>query len=247
MSKIRFFLSSPPDTAAEAARAGEVSLMAYRVGRSFRLVRAPGPDVRASVMDVDCSALTGYGPHLCLAAELTRECRRMGCSGISLDLPRPTPQLTALCALLDEEAARQGLRLFVPERYALACPGAAIRLPAQNFSGTYDGRLEALARRWGPERLAPELERVRLDFALPARTGLGSALPWGEPGPEGAFYSPELRANYRTSLRAGRAHLVLWDDTRTLREKITIAVSLGITHFFLYYPHFKDILPEITP
>ena len=246
MTKIRFFLSSPPDTAAEAARAGEVSLMAYRVGRSFRLERAPYPKAPAALMEVDCSALTGYGPHEALAAELTRECRRMGYAGICLDLPRPTPQLSAFCALLDEEAAGQGLRLVVPERYALACPGAAIRLRAQNLSGTFDARMEALARRWGPERLMPELERAPTDFALPARLGRGSALlPGSAPGP--GLYSPELRAKYASSLREGRAHLTLWDDAETLREKITAASALGITQFFLYYPHFRDILPEITP
>lgn len=246
MTESRFFLSSPPDTALEASRAGRVSLMAYRVGRSFRLLRSPSIPVRAALMDVDCSGFTGFGPHGALTAELTRECRRMGYQGIVLTLPRPTPQLTAFCALLWDEMDRQGLRLYVPERYAPACPGAMIVLPAQNLSGTYDGRLRDLAGRWSAGRLALELERVHTDFALPARVGVGMVTSSPRFTSERTFYSPELRANYQSFLQDGRAHLVIWDDLDTLRGKIAAAAKLGITDFFLYYPHVADILPELT-
>ncbi len=245
MTETRFFLSSPPDTAVEASQAGPVSLMAYRVGRSFRLQRSYGTPVRAELMDVDCTTLTGYGPHGALAAELTRECRRMGYGGMVLDLPRPTAQLTAFCALLCEEASRLGLGLYVPERYAAACPGAKIVTPAQNLSGTYEGRIRDLIARYGAGNVALELERVHTDFALPARTGLGSVTANPRLIPERTFYSPELRANYQSYLQNGRAHLVLWDDLNSLKEKIAAARDLGVTEFFLYYPHVVDILPDL--
>lgn len=245
MTETRFFLSSPPDMAAEASRVGSVSLMAYRVGRNFRLQRSWTAPVRAALMDVDCTGLTGFGPHGALTAELTRECRRMGYGGIVMDLPRPTPQLTAFCALLREETSRQGLRLYVPERYAAACPGARIVLPAQNLSGTYEGRIRQIVRQYGSGNVALELERVHTDFALPARTGLGSVTANPRLIPERTFYSPELLANYQSYLQNGRAHLVIWDDLNSLREKITVARSFGVTEFFLYYPHVVDILPEL--
>lgn len=245
MTETRFFLSSPPDTAQEASREGPVSLMAYRVGRSFRLQRSWNTPVRAELMDVDCATLTGFGPHGALTAELTRECRRMGYRGIVLDLPRPTAQLTALCALLYDEMSRQGLRLYVPQRYAAACPGAKIVLPAQNLSGTYEGRVRDLVARYGSGNVALELERVHTDFALPSRAGLGSVTSNPRLVPDRTFYSPELHANYQSRLQDGRAHLVIWDDLNSLRNKIDTARGLGVTEFFLYYPHVIDILPEL--
>lgn len=245
MTEISFFLSSPPETAAEASGRGRVSLMAYRVGRSFRLLRSWNTPVRAELMDVDCATLTGFGPHGALTAELTRECRSMGYAGMVLDLPRPTPQLTALCALLGEQAARQGLRLYVPERYAQVCPGARVVLPAQNLSGTYEGRVRDLVARYGPGRVALELERVHTDFALPARAGLGSIISNPRLIPERTFYSPEFLANYQGYIRDGRAHLVIWDDLNSLTEKISVANNLGVTEFFLYYPHVADVLTEL--
>lgn len=246
MDNLKIYISAPPQFAVEAALHGAVSVMAYRVGRDHRLMRSQLPPVRAELMDVDCSTLTGYGPHEALAGELTRECRRMGCAGIILDLPRPTPQLTALCALIDRETGRRGIGLYVPERYAPACPGARIVLPAQNLSGTYQGRLTALVKRWGPERISLELERVHTDFALPARAGRGVIVPERGGLPGQTFYSRELAANYKSFLLNGRAHLELWDDLASLREKIRIASALGIREFFLYYPHVADILDELV-
>lgn len=245
MSDLKIYLSAPAEFAAEAALHGPVSVMAYKIGRGLRLYRAPLPRARLALMDVDCTGFSGFGPHGALVYDLTGECLRRGYRGMCLDLPRPTPQLAAFVRALDGETSRLGLGLFLPESYARLSPHAALLLPAQNASGTFEGRLRRLCALYGPERLAPELERVYRDYPLPARTGRGAVLrsPPALLGPP--LYSPELCANYASYLDRGRAHLVLWNDPDTLERKIDLIRSLGIGSAFLYYPHTADLLPAL--
>lgn len=249
MDELKIYLASPPELAAEAALYGPVSAMSYRVGRDLRLYRAGSGGAHVELMDVDASSFQGWGPHEALVSALTRECRRMGCRGIVLDLPRPNARLCAFCALLDGAAHRQGLRLYLSERYARCATHSIILTPAQNTSGTYSDRLEKLISHYGPERVALEAERVYTDYPLPCRTGRGSVvMPRDLPADllKNARFSPQLCANYAAYISAGRPHLVLWDDLATLREKLRIAKAAGIREVFLYYPHVSDILEKLT-
>ncbi len=245
MPETKIYLSAPAEFAAEASLHGPVSVMAYRVGRDRHLYRLPLPARRFALMEVDGSSFTGFGPHRALIGELTGEARRRGYRGLRICLPRPTPQLCAFAGALDAEARRLGLALFLPEAYAHAAPAARLTLPAQNTAGTFEGRISKLRALYGPERLAPTLERAYTDFALPARTGHGTALR-NPPALLGtAFYAAQLCANYASYARAGRAHLVVWDDLGTLRRKLSVLRQLGIGAAFLYYPHAADLLPAL--
>lgn len=248
MDDLEIYLASPPDLAARAARLAPVSAQGYRVGRDLRLYRAPYDLSSATFLDVDATAFQGYGPHEALVAALTRECRRMGCRGLSLDLPRPNERLFAFCGTLDAAAHRQGLRLFLPERYARAAPHASLLIPAQNTSGVYGDRLSRLISLYGPERIALEAERVFTDFPLPCRNRPGAILTRRciPPLSRGQIhYSPALCANYAAYKREGRLHLLLWDDLCSLRDKLRAARAAGIREIFFYYPHVADILPDL--
>lgn len=247
MDEMEIYLASPPDTVARASRYGPVSALAYRVGRDLRLYRTPFDFSRATLMDVDATSFQGYGPHEALVSALTRECRRMGYAGLSLDLPRPSPRLSAFAAALDESAAMQGLLLFLPERYARCASHASLLIPAQNTCGTYRGRLEHLVTVYGANRVALEAERVFTDFPLPCRSGIGNVVPRKDlPGisPGDVRFAPELCANYTSYMSGGKAHLLMWDDLCSLREKLRVAAELGIRRAFLYYPHVANVLDE---
>lgn len=248
MNEMKIYLSTPPELAAEALLHAPVSVMAYRVGRSFQLMRTRLPQGRFDVMDVDCTGFTGFGPHEALAAQIMRECRLMRYSGVSMGLGRPTPQLAAFAQRLALAAARTGVELYMPASYAGAGENVILLTTAQNLSGTYALNLRELCARYGAGRIALELERVRTDFALPARSGRGTILSEGGISrlpPSPAFYSRELEANYMTYISSGRAHLVIWDDLESITAKLRTAAKLGIGRAFFYYPHVRDIVDKI--
>ncbi|MGM9520894.1 MAG: hypothetical protein ACI3VB_00260 [Oscillospiraceae bacterium] len=250
MGNFKIFLSSPPDMAIKAAEKGPVSIMGYRMGRGFHLYRTALPQVHLSLMDIDCAGFTGFGPHEVLVSEIMRECAYCGYSGICLGLESsPTPQLLTFCRLLAEAASYSGVKLYLPESFSRVSEYAMILIRAQNTSGLYKDRLRSLCTRYGAGRIALELERVYTDFALPARTGLGSILSqkhFNNVSPASAvYYSGELCAHYLSYMKDGRAHLVLWDEVDSLIAKCAAAQELGIHEAFLYYPHVQDILDEI--
>lgn len=248
MDEMKIYLTAPPDFVSDAARRGPVSAQGWRIGRDLRLYRWPLPEARIALMDVDAGSFTGYGPHEALVNALICQCRRAGYRGLVPDLPRPNERLLRFCALLDRAAARFGLELYLPERYARAAPGACVLVQAQNASGTYEERLRRLSSLYGADRLALELERVTRDFPLPCRSGLGRVLSPGETAdlpPLVSRFSPELCANTASYMKDGRAHLLLWDDADTLGRKMDAARRLGIGRMFFYYPHVEDIIEKL--
>ena len=82
------------------------------------------------------------------------------------------------------------------------------------------------AARGGGGRLALDVERLRMDFSLPARNGRGRPLTAGElrelldRESPAVFFSQDLCARYFTYTRDGETHFVLFDDADTLRQKL---------------------------
>ena len=117
--------------------------------------------------------------------------------------------------------------------------------------GTLRTRLEEAAGTFGIQRLALDLQRLRMSFPLPCPTGEGEPLS-GEvlsellsrKGP-GVFYSADLCARYFTSTGDGESRFVLFDDAGTLRRKIQMGNELGVGTGFLMYPEVSDLLPEL--
>ncbi len=252
LESLNIFLSTPPERAQNAAETGlGLSLMAYRIGRGFHLYRTSLPPIRPVIMDIDCAGFTGYGPQELLAAEIVGECVHMGYSGVCLGLEgKPTRQTSDFCALLGDTCRRYQLTLYLPQTFASACDSSVILIPGQNTSGTFEKSLTTLCGRYGPERLALELERVYTDYSIPCPSGAGSILSNGrfqEVCASPAFYSQALCTNYASYMSpGGQVHLVLWDDAVSLRGKLAAARAAGISAAFLYYPHVEDILGEIT-
>lgn len=128
---------------------------------------------------------------------------------------RPVRIARPLSGRLDEAAGRRAL--YLPERYAEGTKNAVSLICAAVSGGNFTERLrEAAGQRGG--RLALDMERLRMDFRLPAPTGQGEPLSAAalsrlmEQESPAVFFSQDLCARYFTYTRDGECHFVLFDD-----------------------------------
>jgi hypothetical protein len=251
---VRIFLAAPPESVSAAAGTGlRVAYMIYRIGRGYHLFRAERARVHSGgLMVLDTDGYAGGGPAWALITEILGECRRQSFEGIVLDIGgAPAKPLFPLAGELGAEAAKNGLRLYVPEKMAASSKDAVVLLPTALSGGTlYEHIVSALAR-YGVGRVALEIERVRMDFTLPATSGTGRELT-----PEAfsalveqyrprSFFSEALYAQYFTYPDKKGTHFVLYDDAASIRRKLTLAGRMGIDSVFMFYPHVRDLVGEL--
>ena len=96
-----------------------------------------------------------------------------------------------------------------------------------------------------------DVQRLRMDFRLPARTGEGRSLSLEdfrkltERLNPSVFFSQDLCARYFTYAQDGDAHFVLFDDADTLRQKLRIGAAMGFSAAFFMWPEVQDIAPQL--
>ena len=95
------------------------------------------------------------------------------------------------------------------------------------------------------------MERIRMDFSLPARKGIGTTLSkWefeallAEKSPS-IYFSPDLCAHYFTYQRNGETHFVLFDDAQTLKRKLRLGAEFGYSAAFFRWTEIEDIADQI--
>lgn len=256
-SKINLILTVPPADARAALSFGlPVAHMAYRVGGGPHLFRANMPiSIRGGLMAMDSAGFDGRGEADGFCREVMRECTARGFDGIVCDFEgRPLPLLGAIVRNLGELTARQGWPLYVPEAYASFSDKTRVLISSALSGGSLRQRLQDAVGQHGAERVALAVERVAEDFFLPSPTGQGMPLTreelkarMAERAPS-VFFSGELCAHYFTYMsRQNGAHFVLFDDAGSIRKKLQVARSLGISHALAAYPQVDDLLPELLP
>lgn len=190
--------------------------------------------------------------HLCAAA--LRECGRRNYSGVLLDFEQPpTPDRLVFGKRLAHALVAGHRPLFVPETYA-KIPGAIPLICTAISGGNFAERLqEAAARYGGAGRLALDVQRLQMDFQLPAESGEGRPLNGEalrllmEQEAPSVFFSQDLCARYFTYVRDEQTHFVLFDDGETLRQKLRIGGGMGFSAAFLMFPEVSDLLPKLFP
>ena len=267
--EMKIILSAPPENLSRACSHGlPVAHMAYQVGRSFHLFRANIPlGLRGGLMVLgDGSASTEgnetpgtpsptkgadalTGTPETLAAEIIRECIHRGFDGVVLAFERTSPQLHAAAAVLSGRLGRQGGALYLPESYADDSDWAKILIPTAISGGSLTARLREVISHYGQERICLDIERIRMDFCLPAEGEGGRQLTAKElyaltsaQNPQ-SYFSQDLAAYYFTYQDEHGSHFVLYDDAGSIRKKLFLAQKLGIDHAMLFYPEVEDILP----
>ena len=251
---MQIFLTVTPDQIHKAGRyTRRLAHAAYRVGPEGRLLRQNQlSQAKGGLMvleDRDCGPIRDRDA---LCREVWRECVSRGFSGAVADFEQSVSEdRTAFLLALSQLLARGNKRLYVPEAYGPLLPLTHVLICTALSGGILQQRLEEAARRFGPGRLALDLQRLRMDFPLPCPSGEGLPLTgealaalMAEKRPA-VFYSADLCARYFTCLREGESHFILFDDAHTISRKIQAGNALGIPTGFLLYPESEDLLPQL--
>ena len=255
---MQLYLAVTPGDARKAAQFGKaLAHVAYRIGPGSTLLRQDLPlQSRGGILSVSDREAPKIGDPAALCAAVLRECGRGGYGGggavRALDDP-PRPARPPCAQPLGPALAAGRRTLYLPESYAQAAGGsAAVLLCTAISGGNFIQRLREAAEAYGgAANLALDVQRLRMDFRLPAHSGEGEPLDAErfqrlmERETPSVFFSQELCARYFTYVRDGQAHFVLFDDAGTLKQKLRSGASMGFSAAFLMWPEIKDIAGEL--
>lgn len=247
--KIHLIAACPPEYIRPASSKGlHCAHMCYKICRDGRLYIMENADPRGGIMAIDCHEPCDRHTHHSLSESIIRECEKRSFSGIFLDIPERIPVLSELASVICDTAAKIGICVFIPFCAADSRRGAKVVISSAVSAGTYEGLLSSAINKFGADNLAIEIQLIRAEFALPDRSGKGRELTQRElknlhtSYGRNAFFSKELCAYYFTYTRNGKAHFVLYENSRSIKQKLSIAEKMGITTAFAYYPDFTGIL-----
>lgn len=252
---MQIYLAVTPEASREAlGHCRNLAHVAYRIGPGSALLRRSlllqNKGGLLSVSDREAPFIDSPED---LRDAVLRECGRRGYSGVLLDFEEaPRRDRTAFVSALAPALSVSRRTLFLPEAYASAAPGAVILLCTAVSGGSFSQYLqEAVAQAGGAGRLALDVQRLRMDFRLPARSGEGEPLTGEALGKlmererPAVFFSQDLCARYFTYTRDGEAHFVLFDDADTLNQKLRLGAGMGFCAAFLMWPEVRDIAAKV--
>lgn len=254
---MQVYLSVTPGQLREASQYGRsFAHVAYRIGEDSSLLRQSlllqTQGGLLSVSDREAPLIQDPAK---LSAAVLRECGRRGYTGVVLDFEEPPRQDRQLFAQRLEQSLTASRRtLYIPETYIRAAPGARMLLCTALSGGTFTQHLQEVAdQHGGAARLALDIQRLRMDFQLPAPSGEGIPLSqetletlMAEESPS-VFFSQDLCARYFTYTRNGETHFVLYDDADTLSQKLRTGAAMGFSAAFFAFPEVRDLLPRLFP
>lgn len=186
-----------------------------------------------------------------LCAGILRECARRSYTGVLLDFEdRPAADRKVFAAMLAQQLRKTRRTLYVPESCAVS--GAVPLICTALSGGSFPQRLQEAARQFGgAEHLGLDVQRLRMDFTLPAKSGEGRPLSTEEfralveKESPAVFFSQELCARYFTYMQDQETHFVLFDDESTLRQKLKTGEAMGFSTAFFMWPEIRDIAPKL--
>lgn len=245
---------SPPEVRAAAGYRRSLAHAAYRIGEDSSLLRNNLLlQSRGGLLCVNDRQVPEIQDPEALCRGILRECNRQNYQGVLLDFEEPPKQdRSELIRQLEHPLSATRRTLYLPEPYMGLAPHTVGLICTALSGGTLDQRLqEAVEHRGRADRLALDVQRLRMDFTLPARSGEGvplsreafrNLLQREKPA---IFFSPELCARYFTYTQDGTLHFVLFDDAETLRRKMKIGSDLGFSAAFFLWPEIADLAQDL--
>ena len=245
---MQLYLTTTPDHLEECLPLTDrLAHVAFCIGGDGALLCRPLPEtLRGGLLVLREEAAFPQQSAMALSREVLRLCLRRSFSGVVLDLPSaPCAGSLALAQQLDALCLRYGRRLYVPPACADAAPHAQVLVCTALSGGSLAELLAEACSRYGPERIALDLQRLMMEFPLPCPTGVGTPLTVQElrqrQQSRSVYYCDGLCARYFTRQQNGMTQFILFDDADTLRRKITLAEGMGIGEGFFMWPEVADI------
>ncbi len=236
--------------AAEATGAERLPLLRGRlsyIAEGSRLLAEKLPD--GALGDMMIVASENGDEHI--AAAIYDEYRRRKYSSVFLDIDgHPSAEAQVMLDNVAEALVRRVGRVFIPEIFSEYCTCAT---PVATCAVTGGIITEYLERIVGAHRrLAVSIPRISADFSMPSDCARGHELTRAEVLQIknrydcDVYYSPQMMTNYFTySPARGECRFVLFDDARSISEKIKLAKSFGISDIFLSWREISDIADDI--
>ena len=250
MSLQNYLVVAPEEYQAAAPYGRAFAHAAYRIGADSTLLRQNLLlQTRGGLLCVsDCDAPVIPEPEK-LCAAVARECGRRGYTGVFLDFELPlSPDRLSFVRKLAQQLSTQRRPLYVTERCGKSMPGVISLIGTALSGGNFVQYLqEAAAARGGAGQTALDVQRLRMEFTLPSRTGRGTALSQRElqqlmeREQPAVFFSEDLCARYFTYRRDTETRFVLFDDAETLSRKLRLGAELGFSAAFLLWAEIRDI------
>ena len=249
----------PEDTRTASAYPAGLAHAAYRIGEGSSLLSRnlltparPGPISGPSALLVlSDRAAPPIDRPAALTEAVLRECARRSYGGVVLDFDEPPQEdRRRFAVLLGQQCVRNRKFFCLPPSYA-----GAVEHPTVNTAisgGSFETHIrEELACYGGGRNVVFDLQRLRMDFRLPARSGQGEPLTQAaldalirEHQPA-VFFSKDLFARYFTYAKNGESHFILFDDADTLRQKLRLGRQLGVAAAFFQWPEVCDIADSL--
>lgn len=250
---MQIYLAVTPEASQEAqSYCRNLAHVAYRIGPGSTLLRQSLLlQTKGGLLSVSDRGAPFIDSPEELRDAVLRECGRRGYAGVLLDFEEaPRRDRAAFVSTLAPALSASRRTLFLPEGYA--APGAVALLCTAVSGGSFSQYLqESAAKAGGAGRLALDVQRLRMDFRLPARSGEGDPLTGEalerlmERENPAVFFSQDLCARYFTYSRDGEAHFVLFDDADTLNQKLRLGAGMGFAAAFFMWPEVRDIAPRL--
>ena len=249
---MQIYIAAAPEEARAASAYGHpLSHAAYRIGPSSTLLRKNPLLQSGGLLAVGDLGAPEAADTEALCAAVLRECSRRSYTGVVLDFTQPPRRdLQAFARRLEQVLSERKRTLFVPESYAHAAPQSMVLIGTAVSGGTLEERLQEAAQQYGG-RMALDAERLRMDFRLPCRSGIGTPLSaeefaaLQEREKPTVFFSPALCARYFTYQQPGETHFVLFDDAETLKRKLRLGQQAGALAAFFMWPEVADIAEKL--